>query len=411
MKFIIALSLSVFSISNVFAEPFEPAKVFNIFEPQLTTIVQYDDNIYTDDSAVASSFIYYLKPSVAFTIEKGTNRYGGGYIITSSVYSENADDNMIDHEFSLFAENEFTSRHRTKVNFNYDNLHIRRGSGLTNGDPFIHPNPIDYGQLNTRFYYQFGGRYAKMRIGTGVAYYDKKHNFYANNPNLSTKFYDFDKVTFSADADYQWGDVTFLTFDISTADISYKHLKIDDESSSIDEPSYEPSYEPSKDNRDSKVLVGVTWRGSDIINGRARFGYQYKTFGAAGRDDFHNGTVDLMINWIPKQRDIYSFILSRAAEDPGTSEVGVDYIEDFTASVAWQHQWTHKIDSNMQFEYSNEDYIGSDRKEKTTNINAELIYGFSRWLNLSAGLEHLVNSSNTDGYDQNIFTLTLKASL
>ena len=397
MKFIIALSLCVFSISNVLAEKFEPAKVFNIFEPQLTTIVQYDDNIYTDESEVVSSFIYYLKPSIAFTIEKGTNRYGGSYILTSSVYSNNGglrgDDDMIDHEFSLSAYNEYTSKHRTRLNFDYDNLHIRRGSGLTSGDPSLFPNPIDYGQLNTRFYYQFGGLHAKMRIGAGLAYYEKEHNFYAR----ITKFSDYDKVTFSTDADYQWGDVTYLTFDISTAGINYKYR--------------EPG-EPSKDNRDSRVLVGVTWRGAAKINGRARFGYQYRTFDDAGRDNFHNGTVDLMINWLPKQRDVYAFTLSRAAEDPGT-EVGVDYIENFTGSVGWQHQWTHKIDSNMQFDYSNEDYIGADRQNKTTNINAELVYGFSRWLNLSAGLEHLVSSSNTSDYeyDQNIFTLSLKASL
>ena len=400
MKLIVALGLCALSISNVLAEKFEPAKVFNIFEPQLTTIVQYDDNIYTDKSEVVSSFIYYLKPSIAFTIEDGVNRYGGEYILTSSFYSDNQEsndnDDMNDHEFSLFANNEFTSRHRTKLYFAYDNLHERRGSGLTDGNPFRFSTPIDYEELNSRFYYQFGGRYAKMRIGAGVLYYEKEYDFYSH----TTRYYDYDKVTLSTDADYEIGEVTYLTFDISTADISYKHRNPDPD-------------ELVKDSRDTRVLLGVTWRGSAAINGRARIGYQYKTFDDSGRDDFNNGTVDLMINWIPKQRDVYSFILSRAAEEPSTSDLGVDYIEDFTGSVAWQHHWTHQLGSKIQFEYSNEDYIGTDRKDEITNINAELIYGFSRWLNLTAGLEHLVSSSDEANYDydQNIFTLSLKVSL
>ena len=395
MRFLIALSLSVFSISNVMAERFEPAKVLNIFEPQLTTIIQYDDNIYTSEfeSDIVSSFIYYLSPSIAFTIEDGANRYGGEYILTSSIYAGDREgsDDMTDHEFSLFAYNDFTAKHRSNLYFSYDNLHERRGSGLTEGNPYRFSKPLDYDQLNAGFHYQFGGRNAKMRIGAGLSYYDKEYNSYTQ----ITKYRDLDEVTFSADADYQFGDVTYLTFNFFTTNVNYKH-RFDGEL--------------PKDSQDNRALIGLTWRGASRITGRARFGYQYKLFDDAERDDFHGNTTDLMINWRPKQRSVYSVSLSRVAEDSDT--VG-DYINNLTGSFAWRHQWTNKFDSNFQFEYSNEDYIGADRENKTTNINAELIYGFSRWLNLSAALEHLDSSSNVAniGYDQNIFTLSLQVSL
>lgn len=397
MKFLIVLSLSIFSISNVIAARFEPATVRNIFVPQFTSIVQYDDNIYTSEFGTVSSFIYYLIPSIAFTIEDGSNRYGGEYILTSSFYSsgrsevDNETDDMTDHEFSLFANNEFTSKHRTNINFGYDNLHEKRGEGLTEGNPFRFSTPIDYDQLTTRFHYQFGGRNAKMRLGAGLSYSDKEYKKFTD----ITKYRDLDRVTFSADTDYQIGDVTYLTFDIFTVDISYKHHR---------------DGELVKDNQDSRALVGLTWRGASTINGRTRLGYQYKTFDGEGRADFNGSTVDLDINWQPKQRAIYSVTLSRVAEDSDT--VG-DYINKLTGSFGWSHQWTSKFDSNLQFEYSNEDYIGADREDKITNITANLVYGFSRWLNLSAGYEHSVNSSNVAniGYDQNIFTLSLKVGL
>jgi len=397
MRFLIAFSIALLAISNALADRFEPAAVGNLFVPQFTTIVQYDDNIYTSEIETVSSFIYYLSPSIAFAIEDGANRYGGEYILTSSFYSsgrsevDNETDDMTDHELSLFAYNEFTSKHRTDLNFGYDNLHEKRGSGLTEGNPYRFPTPLDYDQLTTRFHYQFGGRNAKMRIGAGLSYYDKKYNSYTEK----TKYRDLDEVTFSADADYQIGDVTYLTFDIFTTDISYKHRR---------------GGELVKNNQDSRALVGLTWRGTSKLTGNAKFGYQYKTFDEEERSNFNGNTVDLMINWRPKQRAIYSVTLSRVAEDSDT--VG-DYINNLTGSFGWQHQWTNKFDSNIQFEYSNEDYIGADREDKITNINAYLIYGFSRWLNLSAGYELSVSSSNVAniGYDQNIFTLSLKVGL
>lgn len=392
VKFLIAMSLSVLSISNVIAARFEPATVFNIFVPKFTTIVQYDDNIYTSEFETVSSFIYYLSPSVEFAIEDGLNRYGGEYILTSSIYSdnqgENDNDDMTDHEFSLFAYNEFTSKHRTTLNFGYDNFHEKRGSSLKAEQPLFFPVPLDYDQLITRFHYQFGGRHAKMRIGAGLSYYEKEYNSFTQ----ITKYRDFDGLTFSADSDYQIGDVTYLTFNLFTTDINYKHRRDSDF---------------VKDNQDSRALVGLTWRGASTINGRARLGYQYKTFDEGERSNFNGNTVDFMINWSPKQRAIYSVTLSRVAEDSDT--VG-DYINNLTGAFGWSHQWTDKFDSNIQFRYSNQDYIGAVRKDKITNINTDLIYSFSRWLNLSAGYEHSDSSSNVAniGYEQNIFTLSLK---
>lgn len=390
MKFLIVLSLSFFSIFNVIAERFESD---NIFEPQFTTIVQYDDNIYTSEFGTVSSFIYYLNPSIAFAIEDGSNRYGGKYILTSSFYSDDkrGTDDIHNHQLSFFVHSEFTSKHRIDLNFGYDNLHEKRGEGLTEGNPFRFSRPLDYDQLSTRFHYLFGGRNAKMRIGTGLSYYDKEYNSFTQ----ITKYRDLDRLTFFADADYQIGDVTYLIFDVSTADINYKHHSDD---------------EFVKDNRDSRALVGLTWRGSSTINGRGRLGYQYKTFDEAERSNFNGNTVDLMINWIPKKRAIYSVTLSRVAEDSDT--VG-DYINNLTGSIGWQHQWTNKFDSNIQFEYSNQDYIGADREDKITNINTHFIYSFSRWLNLSAGYVRSISNSNVAniGYDQNIFTLSLKVGL
>lgn len=399
MRFLIVLSL--FSISSALAAPFQPARVSKIFVPQVTATVEYDDNIYTEETDTVSSFIYYLSPAIAFTIEKADDRYGGEYILTSSFYTstngkmDEGDDDRVDHRLSLFAHNELASRHRTDLNFDYDNLHDRRGSELTDGNPYLFLTPIDYNERTARFHYQFGGRNAKMRIGGGLRYYDKTYASYTDY----TKYSDLDEVTLSADADYQIGNVTFLTFDVLTTQVSYKHRFANN---------------LLRDNQDSRALVGLTWRGVSKINGRARVGYQYKTFDELEGSDFNGNTVDLRVNFRPKQRATYFINLSRVAEDDTSSE-RADYINNVTGSLGWGHNWTDKIDSNIQFEYSREDYIGAvrDREDRTTTLNAYLLYGFSRWLNLSAGFEHSSSSSNVSNfdYDRNIFTLSLKVGL
>lgn len=298
---------------------------------------------------------------------------------------------MTDHEFSLFTYNEFTEKHRVVLNFGFDNLHERRGSDFTEANALQFETPLDYDQLNAQFHYQFGGLNSKMRLGTGLSYYDKKYNSYT----YITKYSDFDALTFLADIDYQIGDVTYLTFNISTTETNYI---------------YRNGGDFIKDNQDNRALVGLTWRGSSLINGRARLGYQYKTFDEIKSSDFNGTTVDFNIHWLPKQRDVYSFNLSRVAEDSNT--VG-NYIKNITGSFGWQHQWTSKFDSNIQFKYTEKDYIGAEREDKISHLNAYLIYGFLRWLNLSAGYEYATSNSNVDdiGYDQNIFTISLKVSL
>lgn len=395
MKLLAVLGMGVFSLSNVFAEKFEPAKLLNVFEPQFTTIVQYNDNIYTTESETVSSFIYYLRPSISFLVENDNDRYGGEYILTASIYDNDQnsinDDDMTDHQFSLFVLHEFTAKHRAEFNFEYDILHEQRGSGLTESDPRQIDSPLDFDQLNGRFHYRFGGQNAKVRIGMGLSYYEKQYKAYTSQ----TKYNDLDQLTFSADTDYQIGDVSYLTLDVLTTSINYQHRR---ENTLL------------KNNQDTRALIGLTWRGSHVINGRARFGYQYKTFDEIDNADFNGSTIDLRINWSPVDRAIYSLDLSRAAED--TDTVG-DYVNNIRAVVGWRNKWNNKIDSNIEYEYINKDFIGVDRDDNINNINVSLIYGFSRWLSLSAGYEYLVSNSNVNyiEYDQNIFTLSLKVAL
>ena len=109
------ISTIISPIPSVFADEFEPAAFSNYFTPTIETIVEYDDNIYTTEDQTISSYKYHLIPAIKFNFEDGVNRYGADYRLTSISYSDGADqadsdDDAIDHNFLLYADNEFTSK-------------------------------------------------------------------------------------------------------------------------------------------------------------------------------------------------------------------------------------------------------------------------------------------------------------
>lgn len=395
MKLIPLVAIATLSATTVNAENFEPApyEVTDGFAiiPQLEASVRYDDNIYNDEFDTTSSSIYLLKPSFKFGTDDGINQYGGLYELTSATYSNGSDDNYLDHRLALLAHTEYSAKHRTDFKLGFSNLHEDRGSGLTETDSTIIDEPLKYNELTARGYYQFGGLTSIMRIGGGIAYANKTYKNFTDE----SKYSDVNGLRFFADADYQFGSVTFLTFDLSTTDKQYDHLRTGAD---------------SRDNQDTIALVGMKWEGLGKTTGTMKVGAQYKTFDSSNRESFTGVNADLGITWEPVQYSSFTVHVRRNAED--TDTVG-DYIETLGSSIEWKHEWTDRFYSTAQYIYSNEDYIGADREDNTNNAALYLNYDFTRWMKVTAGYELTNKDSNADdiSYDKNAVTLDVVVSL
>ncbi|WP_157822463.1 outer membrane beta-barrel protein [Psychromonas sp. Urea-02u-13] len=395
MKFLPAVSIIAMSVSSAFAQNFEPAPYeltdgFSII-PQVTAGVRYDDNIYNDEFNSTSSSIYILKPSIKFGTDDGINRYGGLYELTSATYSKGSEDNFLDHNIALLAHTEFSAKHRTDFKFGFANLHEDRGDGLTETNPNFFAEPLKYNALTARGYYQYGGLTSLMRIGGGVAYGNKTYQNFVEQ----TKYSDSNGLRFFADADYQVGDVTFLTFDLFSTDIQYDHLRVNSD---------------SRDNVDSRALIGLKWKGLGKTTGTMKAGYQYKTFDNDNRESFSGNTANIGLAWKPVEYSTFNIHLNRDAEDSDT--VG-DYIEVLGASIGWDHNWTEKLNSSVQFIYSNEDYIGASRSDDTSNALFYVDYSFTRWLKVTAGYEFTTKDSTAANisYDKNAANIGVVVAL
>lgn len=395
MKFSAILVLCPILVVNVLADEFDPApiKVTDGFAivPQIYAAAGYDDNIYNQENDTTSSNIYIVRPSFKFGVDDGINRYGGFYSLSSGSYSNSSDDNYIDHTFGLLAHTEFTDRHRTDFKFSFANLHEDRGSGLSEGNSSAINEPLKYNELNADGYYQFGGMSALMRIGGGVEFNNKTYQ----NFTAVTKYNDLSSLKFYADADYQVASITYLTFDISTSDINYTHL--------------EPG-EDSQDSVDSRALIGFRWAGLGKTSATMKAGYQYKTFDSDERENFSGSTFELGLTWKPLQYSTFEANFSRDAED---SDTDGDYILVLASSIGWKHQWTEDFDSNLRFNYSDEDYIGYTRIDKTKSLSLGLNYDLTRWMKIQASYQFTNKDSteNSISYDKNAINLGVVVAL
>jgi len=395
LKIFATLSIAILGSASVSAQRFDPAPVkltdgFSMV-PQINTIYRYEDNIYNSGTNPISSSIYLLKPTIKFGSDDGLNQYGGLYSLTSANYSNNSDDNFLDQRFALLAHTEYTSRQRTDFKVSIENTHENRGTGLTEGNALTFDEPLKYNQINGNGYYQFGALSAMARLGAGINFADKKYQ----NFTEQTKYRDATSLRLFTDLEYELGQVTALTFDISSTDLSYKYTDPGD---------------ASRDNQDSQAMIGLKWVGLAKTTGKAKVGYQHKSFDDASRESFNGSTVELGVAWEPLLYSEFSARVNRLAKESDT--VG-DYIETYGGSLAWAHHWSEQLTSGLQFLYSNEDYIGADRQDETSTAMLDLSYDITRWLKLTAGYAYSDKDSDAIGisYDKNAVNLGVSVSL
>ena len=408
MKKEIPLIASIIMVSSTAtAQIYDPAPVDVTdgfaFVPELESVVRYDDNIYQQEDDKISSTILLITPSVKFGTDDGVNQYGGTYKLISGSYSRGelkdgsdpeGSDDFVDHRLNLDAHTEYTSKHRTDFNFAFNNLHENRGSGLT--EDLTNLNGIDevlkFNELHARGYYQYGGANALMRVGLGLAFFDKEFKNFIDR----TKYNDYSYFKYFGDVEYQLGKVTYLTADLIYKDITYKHLEVGNE---------------SRDNQDNSALLGFKWKGLSKTTGFLKAGYQHKSF-ESNRKSFSGSIFDVGVVWKALQHSAFTFHGVRAAED--SDRVG-DYIERLTGSVGWRHDWSKKFYSNIQGAYSTEDYIGdiNNREDDVTRGALDLNYDITRWIRVTAGYELITKKSTADNiaYDKNTVHLGVNIAL
>ena len=320
--------------------------------PIIDAGIKYDDNIFSESSGTTGSSIFTVAPAVRFSLDDGINNYNLDIGLESGTYLDSRDDDYITGNLGFKSHLEASSRSRFDIQLEARKEVEPRGTGLTEGIGDTVTEPLTYDDQIALLTYEYGSLSSKGRIAFTGKYYNKSYTNFTNvtstrsfnEPSLGSTFY------------YSTNASTDAFFEIKGSTISYeKNTGISSDSDSF------------------SALVGVKWEATALTSGSFKIGQAQKNFTNDAREDFKGISWDGKINWKPLTYTTLTFTTSRSAKDP--DGLG-DYIDETLSGLNWSHTWNDFISSNVSYRYTDEDYTGVERNDRTNNIFLDVNYQF-----------------------------------
>ena len=340
--------------------------------PFLSTGYTYDNNIFSDATKTKSSGILTIAPSVNLLLDDGVNQYSADVTVTSGTFTSSSDDNFLNTELSGAVHLEPSSQSRFDLTGSANWLSEPRGTGITEGLGDSVSEPLTYAEQSLGVAYEYGALSSKARVAFNVDYYNKG---YTNFEDF-TKFRDYDSVKLGSTFYYSTGAATDALFEVSVDKIDYIEAVAAD---------------VNRDSNDYRALAGLKWEATALTAGEVKVGYQEKDFDNAGREKFSGLSWDASVQWQPLTYSTFDFATSRSAKDPNV--IG-DYIKESLYSASWIHNWSQRLASRLSTTYTNEEYSGIDRTDKTTTLSAAADYSLARWVDVSLFTDYTDKDSN-----------------
>ncbi|MBU2870040.1 outer membrane beta-barrel protein [Colwellia sp. E2M01] len=357
--------------------------------PAINTGYKYDNNIFSQADGTSSSGIFIISPVVTFLLDDGINNYHLNIGGESGTYISSADDNYLTGNISFKSHLEPSYRSRFDLSLETKKEEEPRGTGLTEGLGELLFKPIQFIDQTAQLKYEYGSLKSNGRIAIMGRYYNKN---YTNFSEL-TQFSSFYQSTLGATFFYSTNSSTDAFFELRGAGINY--------------------FEAISVSRDSDVyaaLVGIRWKATALTSGSFKIGQEQKKFAEPLRNDFKGISWKGSITWQPLTYSTFTFDTSRQAKDP---DVQGDYISESVYGLNWRHKWSAKVTSNITYNYTNEDYSGFERQDKTNDLFSSINYQFKRWADIAFYIE-LTDKDSTNNnviYDKNVIGLDITFSL
>lgn len=351
-----------------------------VFTPSLSVSESYDDNFRALEDNEDSSWITTIKPTFEFTAEGNKSGYKLTYEVVSDIIHSSTDDNNTDHHVDLDAGFEFNSKNRLTLNAGYDDVENTASDGVDYVNDEYNTKNIGgiytYGAKTARMQLDIGANYQQLRFTDGTAVNEDKER---DATALSSTFY------------YSISPKTRVLVEGRHTDYSYETNTI-------------------LDSTNIAGLLGVTWEATAMTTGSIKVGREKKDFDDNRLDDPSQGMWEAAVAWQPRT---YSRFTLKTRQGVDEGDDGASSIETLTSSLSWDHDWSSRLTSNLNYTAASEDYQDVSREDDLTSIGVGLTYSVRRWLDLSVGYSYKERDSEVTGesYERNVYALTVTASL
>lgn len=373
-----------------------------LFVPSLEVGMRQDSNLYSLPSGQeVDSLVVTVAPTLRLVAQDRDNHYSVQYAIAAGLYSEDSNDNYIDHALDVAAHFEPTSRVRFDVSGGYAILHDDRGTGFSEskGLPFIlaMSEPDQYTRTALGGGVEYGAEEAvgQVRVGLGMA----------------QKRYDLDDRAAARDL-----DTLNLELGLSLRLMPKTKMLFDIER---EQGNYENSTTAAvSDYTETRFLVGLAWEATGKTTGKVRLGNSNRELESG--NDLSKFTWTAGVVWAPREHSRFTFDGGQRNNDGNADADNVRRtraVLNTNYTLGWEHDWSERLESRVSYGMSTDDHDRTDnakREDDLSTISASLNYQMRRWLVLGAGVS-LRSRESTAGsnfeYDRDVFSLNALISL
>jgi len=345
--------------------------------------VGYNDNVNLSSTNQTSSMFLTMSPSVSMGLDNEAQRYYVVYRGNYGSYVSSSADDYAEHNLGLSAANEWSSRLRTLLRYEFVRTQNPQGSTTAT------VTAPERWQVNAlRASVSYGSAGAPGRLEGSAAYV---HHKYLDN-RAATAARDYEQ--FDAGGTFYWrvAPKTQALTEVRRSEITH-------------------DADPSLDSTEMRYLVGARWLATAKTTGSVRAGYLTRDFAASTRPDFGGLTYEADATWTPLSYSSVSVAATRTTREP--VETGSSFVLDHLLSVAWTHAWSDRVRSMATAVYGDQEHEALGRTDTLYAIGLRATYGFHRRLRFGAEFRHDSRSSPVPvlDYRRNITLMTVEASL
>ncbi|MCQ2028720.1 outer membrane beta-barrel protein [Stutzerimonas zhaodongensis] len=351
------------------------------FTPTLIVRESYDDNYRGLSDNEQASWVTGINPTFLLGTGNRNSEYELEYSFNSDIFHSDSEASNTDHHLNLRSVMEFNSRNRLSWGLGYHRVEETADTeDVTENDK--------YSSAIARAAYRFGAQTARNQLEFGTHYERRR---YHNSGNLNASE-ERDSLMFNSIWFHRLGARTRSLVEVRHTDHDYKL------SSAL------------RDSTNMALLGGATWDATAKTSGSFKVGAERKDFDSNQRKDFTSPMWEANATWKPRSYSAFK-LTSRRAFDEGDD--GASTINDWTTLASWEHDWTSRIATELNYRFSDREYEGINRDDERTSYGAGVIWSPDRWIDVKLSYLRTENDSSlsSESYDRNVYLLSFDLSL
>lgn len=360
-----------------------------ILYPELTTSLEYHDNIYWAENNEESDFIARVAPGV--TLESQWSRHSlrltGG--VAYGAYLDNEEDNYLDAYGEIQGVYDISRIAALRATARYDRLHEGRGNLDVSNSAL---EPVDYTVLTGRL----DGRYKpnRIRISPFVEISKRDYNDISQTAGIQNND-DRDRTRYGGGVEvgYEFIDnyEGFLRGEVDT--VRY--------SSQFDDAGIE------RDSVGIKTIAGVRFDLSSLVTADLGLGYITRDYEDATLDTLSGFTAEATATWSVTPLTTLIFSLERDIEE--TTQGGASGAFTTIGEFEVVHSLRRDVLVSGFINAVDRDFEGGNRQEMSNGLGLGVEWALNRNLTVEGRYEHSRRDSNVANgdYTANQFSLAL----